>query len=307
MKAWLAGAEGTLGSILRARLEGLGCDFVATGRALDIADLGEVSRFVDDEQPTLIVNAAAYTRVDEAETHAEAAFRANALGPENLGRLAVRSGARVLHFSTDYVFDGRASEPYREDADTAPLGVYARTKREGEKRLLEVTGGRGVILVRGSWMFAGGGPSFVQRILDLVALRDEVRVVIDQRGRPTYAADFADAALRLAGLVEPDRHPESARPDGVYHFANRGEVTRHAFAEAILERARALGLPVRASRIAPVPTSDYPLAAARPRYCVLATEKIEAALGIAPRPWQAALDDFFSARAAAGARAQRFP
>jgi dTDP-4-dehydrorhamnose reductase len=274
----------------------LGCATVATDRRLDIGDLGAVSRIVESEQPMLIVNAAGYTRVDAAETHEEEAFRANALGPENLGRLAAQSGASVLHFSTDYVFDGRTNEPYREESRPTPLGAYARTKAEGERRLLEVTGGRSVYLIRTSWMFADQGPSFVQRILELIAARDEVRVVKDQRGRVTHASDLADAALRLAGLVEPERHRASACPHGVYHFANRGEVTRHAFAEAILERATASGLPVRARRIVPVTTAEYPLSAARPAYCVLATEKIEAALGITPRPWQAALDDFFAAR-----------
>jgi dTDP-4-dehydrorhamnose reductase len=298
MRIWLTGAGGNLGSVLCARLEALGSEFVATDRSLDIGDLTAVSRFVEKEQPTLIVNAAAYTLVDEAETHEDEAFRANALGPENLGRLAAQRRASVLHFSTDYVFDGRSNEPYREEAPTAPLGAYARTKREGERRLLAVTGGHSMV-VRASWLFADAGASFVQRILDLAAVRDELRVVEDQRGRPTYAPDLADAALRLVGLVEPERHPASARPYGVYHFANRGETTRHAFAEAIVERARALGLPVRTSWIVPVKTAEFPpLPAMRPAYSVLATEKIEAALGIAPRPWQAALDDFFSARAA---------
>ena len=285
-----------LGSVLRARLEELGCDFVATDRALDIGDLAAVSRFVDEEQPNLIVNAAGTARVDAAESHENEAFRANALGPEHLGTVAKESGASVLHFSTDYVFDGRANRPYRESATCAPINAYGRTKLEGERRLLEATGGGSVWLRRTSWLFANDGSSFVQKLLDLIFERDEVRVVNDQRGRPTYAPDLADAALRLAGLVEPERHPTAARPYGVYHFANRGEVTRHAFAEAIFDRAKALGLPVRASRIVPVTTAEYLLPAARPAYSVLDTTKLEGALGIDTRPWQAALDDFFGAK-----------
>ena len=142
MKVWLTGAGGNLGSVLHARLAELGCATVATDRSLDIGDFRAVSRLVENEQPTLIVNAAGYTDVDAAETHEEEASRANALGPENLGRLAMERGASVLHFSTDYVFDGRTNEPYREDTRPNPLGAYARTKADGERRLLEVTGGR---------------------------------------------------------------------------------------------------------------------------------------------------------------------
>jgi dTDP-4-dehydrorhamnose reductase len=293
-KVWLTGAEGLLGSVLGARLQELGTPFVATDRELDIADLGAVARFVEAARPHLILNAAAYTRVDDAETHEDQAFRANALGPENLGIVAARSGAAVLHVSTDYVFDGRASEPYREDAACAPGGAYGRSKYEGERRLLEVTGGRSVWMVRTSWLFGERGPSFVRRIVELLAERDELRIVADQRGRPTYTKDLAEAALRLTGLVEPERHPASARPHGIYHFANSGETTWHGLAEAIFERARRVGFPVRTTRILPITTAEYPLPAARPAYSVLDTRKIEAALGFTPRTWQATLDEFLA-------------
>jgi dTDP-4-dehydrorhamnose reductase len=293
MKVWLVGAKGLLGSVLRARLEGLGAPFVATDLELDIADLQAVTGFVERERPTLILNAAAYTRVDDAEKHEEDAFRANATGPENLGTAGSRNGSSIVHISTDYVFDGRASVPYREDAPCAPVSAYARSKHEGERRLFEVTGGRSMWTIRTSWLFGDTGPSFVRRMTELVAERDELRVVADQRGRPTYAPDLADAALRLAGLVEPARPPAA---HGVYHFANSGEATWHALAEAVRERALALGLPVRAARIVPITTADYPLPAARPAYSVLDTSKIEAALGIMPRHWHAALDEYFQKR-----------
>jgi dTDP-4-dehydrorhamnose reductase len=292
MKVWLVGANGLLGSVLRARIEELGVPFVATDRELDIADPRIVTEFVERERPTLIVNAAAYTRVDDAETHEQDAFRTNALGPENLGTAGSRNGSSIVHVSTDYVFDGRASEPYREDAPCAPASAYARTKHEGERRLLAVTGGRSLWMIRTSWLFGDNGPSFVRRITELVAERDELRVIADQRGRPTYAPDLADAALRLAGLVEP------ARPaaHGVYHFANSGEATWHELAEAVRERALKLGLPVRAARIVPITTPEYPLPAVRPAYSVLDTSKIEAALGFKPRHWHAALDEYFRKR-----------
>jgi dTDP-4-dehydrorhamnose reductase len=297
MKVWLTGAEGLLGSVLRARLESRGVPFVGTDRELDIADLGLVTAFAEREQPTLIVNAAAYTRVDDAETHEQEAFRANALGPENLGTAGKRTGASVLHISTDYVFDGRGSEPYREDAPCAPVSAYGRTKHEGERRLLEVTGGRALWMLRTSWLFGDVGPSFVRRMLELFAERDELRVVADQRGRLTYAPDLADAALRLAGVVEPERHPAAARPHGIYHFANAGETTWHAVAEGVLERARRLGLPVRTARILPITTAEYPLPAPRPAYSVLDTRKLETALGLSPRHWHQALDEYLAKRA----------
>ncbi len=298
MKVWLTGSHGLLGSVLRARLEALGTPFVGTDREVDIADLQAVEAFVGDEKPTVIVNAAAYARVDDAETHEDEAFRANALGPENLGTIAARNGASVVHVSTDYVFDGRASTPYREDAPTAPAGAYARTKHEGERRLLQVTGGRSIWVIRTSWLFAVQGPSFVRRILELLAERDELRVVADQHGRLTYAPDLADTMLRLAGLIEPDHHRASKRPHGVYHFANSGETTWHGVAEAVRARALELGFPVRTARILPITTAEYPLPAARPAYSVLDTAKIEAALGFAPRHWHAALDEYFEKRRA---------
>jgi dTDP-4-dehydrorhamnose reductase len=296
MKVWLAGAEGLLGSVLQARVKALGAPFVGTDKELDIADLQAVSNFVESERPKLIVNAVAYTRVDDAETHEDEAFRANALGPENLGTVAARSGASVLHFSTDYVFDGRATSPIPEDAPRAPAGAYARTKAEGERRLLEVTGGRSVWMVRTSWLYGEKGPSFVRRMLELFAEREELRVVSDQHGRLTYAPDLADAALRLCGLVEPERHRASSRPHGTYHFANRGETTWHGVAEAVRERALELGLPVRTKRIAPITTSEYPLPAARPAYSVLDTTKIEKALGITPRHFHETLDEYLAKR-----------
>ena len=300
MKVWLTGAEGLLGSVLRARLESRGVPFVGTDRELDIADLEAVTAFASSERPTLIVNAAAYTRVDDAETHEEEAFRANALGAETLGTVAKNNGASILHVSTDYVFDGHGREPYREDARCAPISVYARSKHEGERRLFEVTGGRSVWVVRTSWLFGDAGPSFVRRILELIAERDELRVVADQRGRLTYAPDLADALLLLAGVTGSEKHPATARPHGIYHFANTGETTWHAVAEAARERALRLGLPVRTARILPITTAEYPLPAVRPAYSVLDTTKIEMALEFSPRHWRAALDEYFSKRTRGG-------
>lgn len=216
MKTWLVGASGMLASAIEPLLAERGLPFVGTDLELDIAEREQVLEFARRERPALIVNAAAYTRVDDAEKEVEAARRGNALGPANLGAAAREVGARVVHFSTDYVFDGSASTPYPEDAPVGPLGVYGRTKLEGEQLLLEETGGQNTLIIRTSWLFGGLGNNFVRTMLKLLAERDELRVVADQRGRPTYTRDLADAALKLALLPEQN---------GIFHFANSGEIT----------------------------------------------------------------------------------
>jgi dTDP-4-dehydrorhamnose reductase len=286
MKIWLVGARGMLGTALLSRLSRLGVATVTSDLEVDIADRARVLDFSERERPTLIVNAAAYTRVDDAETHETEAFRANADGPGNLGAAAAALGARVLHFSTDYVFDGQGSAPYREDAPTAPRGVYARSKLEGEQRLL-ASRPEGATIVRTSWLFGANGPSFVRTMTALLAQKEELRVVDDQRGRPTYTEDLAEAALAVSGLGH------AGGPPGVYHFANAGAVTWHAFTLAIRDTCVRRGLPVKTERILPVTTAEFPRPAPRPAYSVLDTTRIEQVLGRAPRPFQATLDDYF--------------
>jgi dTDP-4-dehydrorhamnose reductase len=272
-----------LASALKPGLAARGLPFVGSDAELDIAERDAVLDFARRERPELIVNAAAYTRVDDAEKEVEAARRGNALGPANLGAAARELGARLVHFSTDYVFDGKAESPYLESAPVAPLGVYGATKLEGEQRLLEETAGKNVVVIRTSWLFGGLGNNFVRTMLKLLAEREELRVVADQRGRPTYTRDLAAAALALAAL--PDQN-------GIFHFANSGDVTWHGFTVAIRELALSHGLPVRASEVKAITTAEFPRPAPRPAYSVLSTARIEAALGASPRPWQEALSDY---------------
>jgi dTDP-4-dehydrorhamnose reductase len=291
MKVWLVGGKGMLGTALRERLERSEVAHVITDLELDITDLERVSGFARAERPTHVINVAAYTRVDDAEAQEPDAFRVNALGPEHLARAAVDVGARLLHFSTDYVFPGTAHEPYPEDAPTGPSGAYGRTKLAGEERVLAVPGAeRLATIVRTSWLFGENGPSFPKTIAKACLERDELRVVADQRGRPTYTGDLADAVLELEGLTG-GRAP--AAP-GVYHFANSGETTWHAFAEAIRDSLVRLGLPVKAARVVPVTTAEFPRPAPRPPYSVLDTRRIEAALGRTPRHFREPLDEFLA-------------
>ena len=291
MKVWLTGARGMLGTALGERLTRLGVSSVRTGHELDVTDARRVLEFARTERPTHVVNAAAYTRVDDAETHEDEAFRTNALGPEHLARAAAEVGARFVHFSTDYVFRGDSHEPYAEDAPTGPTGAYGRTKLAGEERVLAVPQARELVtVVRTSWLFGENGPSFPRTIAKLCLEREELRVVADQRGRPTYTGDLADAALELAGVGVS----RGAAPAGIYHFANAGETTWHALAEAVRETLVRLGKPVRATRVTPVTTVEFPRPAPRPPYSVLDTRKIEGVLGRAPRPFGPGLDAFLA-------------
>jgi dTDP-4-dehydrorhamnose reductase len=219
----------------------------------------------------LVINAAAYTAVDKAETERDRAFAINATGAGILARACAARGVPLLHVSTDYVFDGSGSRPYREDDPIAPLGVYGASKAAGEAAVHDAGGS----VVRTSWLFAARGPSFVQTMTRLATERPMLRVVADQRGCPTWAEDLADALLVLA--TRPDR-------ERLYHYCNAGETTWHEFATAIVNEARthrALACGV----IEAIATTDYPTPAKRPAYSVLDTSRIRA-LGITPPHWK---------------------
>lgn len=285
-----------LASALGEQLDQLGVPWFGTDRELDIGDPAPLLAVAQKERPTLIINSAAYTQVDDAESNEATALRVNADGPAHLADAAGAVGARLLHFSTDYVFDGQARSPYLEQAPTGPLTAYGRTKLAGEQRVLSRLPGAATI-IRTSWLFGHNGPNFVKTMVALLRSREELRVVADQHGRPTYTHDLAEAALALAGL-----RGSAPAPTGIYHFANADATTWHEFTVEIRAACEALGERLTAQRIVPVTTEQFPRPAPRPAYSVLATTKIEAALKVQPRSFRLALRDYLRREFAAAER-----
>ena len=274
MTILVTGGHGQLGRSVVQRGRGRRRDVAAPDvDELDICDEEQVSRWLA-RRFELVINAAAYTAVDRAESDRARAYAVNRDGAGILARACARAGVRLLHVSTDYVFDGTAARPYREDDPLAPLGVYGASKAEGEQAVHEAGG----TVVRTSWLFAEQGPSFVQTILRLARERPVLRVVADQHGCPTYAGDLADALLELAGRGE-------LLP--TYHYCGDGATTWHGFAAAIVEEARRHG-PIACERVEAIATDGYPTAAKRPAYSVLDTALVRRN-NISPPSWRVGL------------------
>ncbi|MGE5625973.1 MAG: dTDP-4-dehydrorhamnose reductase [Bacillota bacterium] len=243
---------------------------------LDVGDRDAVRRAVADLAPELIINAAAYTAVDKAESEPALAMRVNGEGPGHLAEAAREGGARLLHVSTDFVFDGSAREPYRPDAATAPLGVYGGSKLEGERRVMERSRGEALVL-RTAWVYAAQGHNFVRTMLRLMGERGTVRVVRDQLGSPTWA-DSVATALWAAASKRDFR--------GIHHWTDAGTASWYDFAVAIAEEAQELGLLKNKAEVLPITSAEYPTPARRPAYSVLDRSSTESALGIRPGPWR---------------------
>lgn len=260
---------------------------------IDLADLDDLHLALDRIAPDLIINAAAHTAVDRAEDEPELAQRINADAVGVLGGWAKQHGARVVHYSTDYVFDGSATRPYREDDATHPLGVYGRSKLAGEVALRD-SGARHLIL-RTAWVYAARGKNFLLTMLRLGAERDALRVVDDQFGAPTPASLIAEFTTQVVAQWCGDEAPDR---DGTWHLVASGQTSWCGFARGIFERAQRAGLIERAPVVNAITTADYPTPAMRPAYSVLDTMKLHTAFGVALPDWQAALDDVIGELAA---------
>ncbi len=277
------GARGQVGRALAEA--GPALDWTVRGLArddVDIADADALARAVKNVGPDAVVNAAAYTAVDRAESDGDVAQKVNGTAPGLIGAAAAAAGIPFVHLSTDYVFDGESRVPYKEADPTAPLGVYGRTKRAGEIAAYKA-GGRCVIL-RTSWIFAPWGANFVRTMLRHAADKPELRVVDDQRGAPTPATEIAATILKIVPRLA---EPEGAGKTGLFHYQGRPPVTWAAFADAILDEGALLGHP--RPPVVRISTAEYPTAAARPANGVLDCARISRDYDITPPDWRPAL------------------
>lgn len=277
MKALIFGAGGQVGRALVSRAPDA-AEMVALDRSgCDIADRAAIERAVAAAAPDIVFNAAAYTAVDKAESEAEVAARLNGAAPGWLAAAARGVGARVVHISTDFVFDGTLARPYRPDDAVNPLGVYGRTKLDGERAVAAAASD--ALIVRTAWVYAASGANFVRTMLNLMRSRDRLNVVSDQIGTPTHAATLAGALWQLAGVGAT----------GIHHWTDAGVASWYDFAVAIQEEALAIGLLDRPIPVDPIATADYPTPARRPACAVLDKSATWSLLG-APAPhWRASL------------------
>lgn len=282
----VTGREGQVARTIRELLSASGWNVLAVGRPeSDLEHPETVAEAIRRARPDVVVSAAAYTAVDKAEDEPGRARAINALAPSVIATAAAEVGAAIIHFSTDYVFDGTKRSPYVEDDTTAPLGVYGATKLAGEASVAAANP-RHVIL-RTAWVCSPYGNNFVRTMLRLAAERPELRVVADQQGAPTFAADLAVAVGRIASRLVATPRP-GADHYGVFHVSSEGLTTWHGFAEAIMAGAARRGR--KPVPVEPITTADFPTRARRPAYSKLSSDKVDRVYGLRLPHWQASLD-----------------
>jgi dTDP-4-dehydrorhamnose reductase len=275
MKVLIVGRSGQLATELVRHPWPSGTELVALGRPeLDVADAASVAAAVARVAPSIVINAAAYTAVDRAEAEPDTAMAVNHVGARNLAEAAARRGVPLIHVSTDYVFDGRGTRPWREDDPTAPLGLYGRSKFAGEVAIRDTLPQH--IILRSAWVYAAHGQNFVRTMLRLGAERPSLSIVDDQLGCPTSAGDLARVVAAIASSLA-----QGSAAYGTYHYCGSGPVTWFGFARAIFAAA---ALP-RSPELKPITTAQFAAPAPRPAYSVLDCGKIARAFGIAQRPW----------------------
>jgi dTDP-4-dehydrorhamnose reductase len=281
MKILLTGCAGQLGRELKRSLASLGEVVACDRRQIDLADPDALRDAVRAIAPEAIVNAAAYTAVDNAEAEPATAGAINAVAPGILADEAKRLGALLLHYSTDYVFDGTKPTPYAEDDSTAPLSVYGRSKRDGE--LAIAAAGARHLIFRTSWVFGLHGANFMKTMLRLAKERDELRVIGDQFGAPTWTRHLADITALVVARKEA--------PNGLYHLAAAGETSWHGYAEAIFAEAQRTGLMEKVPVVRRITSADYPLPALRPTNSRLDCSRFHRDFGLALPDWRTGLID----------------
>lgn len=281
------GKTGQLAEALQRLAAKRGTALIAGGRPqVDLVNEDSLQTFLNETAPAVVINAAAYNAVDKAEDDSEAAFALNASGPGHLAALCEKAAIPLIHVSTDYVFDGTKTSPYLVTDQTNPKSVYGASKAAGEAAVRAANPRHAI--VRTAWVYGRHGGNFVKTMLKLGAERDELRVVADQIGQPTFADDLASGLLTIAGRLQAE--PEASADSeiyGTFHLTGAGETSWHGFATEIFRLAREHGH--KAPIVTPIPATDYPVPAARPAYSVLDCSRTQAVFGITPPEWSAAL------------------
>ncbi len=287
----LTGRDGQVGWELQRTLAPLGRIVAPERKAFDLADLEQVRQFVRRTHPDVIVNAAAYTAVDQAEDEPDLANLINGAAPGALAEEAAQCGALLVHYSTDYVFSGAAHQPYREDDPTAPLSAYGRSKLQGELAIRRSDAS--ALILRTAWVYASRGRNFLRTIQRLARERDELSIVDDQRGAPTWARLIAEATGQMLCLLQDSSHREAAfagERTRAYHITCSGETTWYGFAAEILRQMRNADSHAPLAVLRPIATSEYGSRATRPGYSVLSCERLAHDFNVALPDWKSAVE-----------------
>lgn len=289
MKILITGGRGQVGTELQIQLRSVAELYAPQRSELDLADADAVRTYLDTLHPDLILNAAAYTGVDQAEAEPEVARRLNADLPKQLAAWCAEHGKGLVHYSTDYVYSGAGDQPWHEQSPTAPLNCYGATKLEGDLAVLSSPCAH--LIFRTSWVYSPWGKNFMKTMLKLGATHERLRVVQDQVGAPTPAELIAQITKRVL-ILNPDQATSShfLIPDGLYHLTTRGATSWWGFAQAIFEKAREQGYALKVSEIQGIPTQEYPTPATRPLNSRLSLQKLETALGMPMPEWRSALN-----------------
>ncbi len=275
----LIGINGQVGQELKQTLAPLG-EIIGLGRQqLDLSQSEKIPQAISEIKPEIIVNAAAYTAVDKAESETELANIINGIAPEIMALEAEKIGAKLVHISTDYVFNGEKNTPYLEEDPTNPLSIYGKTKLAGEERIQKNC--HQYIILRTAWVYGNYGKgNFVKTMLRLAKEREQLRVVVDQIGSPTWAKNIAETITNLL---------KNEATNGIYHFTNSGVASWYDFAIAIFEEAKQRGIPLKIKEVAPITTAEYPTPAHRPKYSVLSNKKVTEIAGKYAPHWRESL------------------
>jgi dTDP-4-dehydrorhamnose reductase len=293
---WLTGNKGMLGTEISRLLEKNNIIFIGTDSEIDITDIEALKIFANNKKIEWIINCAAYTAVDKAEDDIDTCRSLNTQGAANIAECAKIIGARLIHISTDYVFDGRGIiergniRPYREDDESAPTGVYGLTKRDGE--IAVIKNNPDSYIIRTAWLYGKYGNNFVHTMLKLMNERDEIKVVNDQRGSPTWTFDLATVIINIIQTADTGKNI----PFGIYHYTNEGDITWFDFAKEIYRQGFEQGCITNDCKVKQCTSAEFTAKVKRPAYSVLDKNKIKSALGITIPPWNTSLKEFIKQR-----------